>query len=111
MITEAFKCYLQSTYRDDVFTYRQRTLERICEWGDKYQPDSLNLYKSIIKRIKAGKDNPDKNPLRKNGKYVSLPMNNKKYVTLFFEQLQSPDKNKFDVYDFAVKDHIINASS
>ena len=108
MITEEFKCYLQGTYRDDIFHYKLGTLEKVCKWGDKWQPDSIKLFKTIITRIKAGKGDPDKNPLKKNGKYISLRMADRNYMTVFFEPLQLPDKNKFYIYDFEVNHYGID---
>jgi hypothetical protein len=111
MIPDEFKRYIQSTYRQDVFGYKQKALEKICTWGDKWQPDSIKLLKNILLRIKAGEGKPDKNPLKNTGKYVSCPAIGKKYMTLFFELSQPPDTHKFVIYDFKIGDYNISNSA
>jgi len=107
MIPEGFKSYIQSTCREDVFDYKVKALGKILAWGSKWQPDSIELFRNIITKIKAGKGEPDKNPLKKNGKYISRPGVTGKYMTIFFEPPQPPTTQKFIIYDFAIGDYKI----
>jgi hypothetical protein len=65
-------------------------------------PENIKVYKQIIRRIKSGEGSPDNNPLKKKGMRVSLPMINKKYMTIFFEPPQSPSTSYYFIYDFKI---------
>ena len=105
MIADAFKCYIQSTYRKDIFDYKVKTLGKICAWGDKWQPDSIQLFKQILRRIKNKKKVGHYNDkARKNGWYVTLPiLKTKKHMAVFFEY-PVPPKNVYTIYDFKITD-------
>ena len=105
MIPDDFKRYLQSTYREDNFHYKQKTLEKICEWNN-WTPNMVKVFKQILRRIKAGKGTQDNNPQKKAGMRMSLPILNNKYMTIFYEPPQPPVLY-FYIYGFTVSDYKI----
>jgi hypothetical protein len=84
----------------------QKTIEKILEWGEKWQPDSVKLFKLILRRIKGDKKYHKKH-INQQGKdvwYVSLPLaGTNKQMMLFFDY---PDPQKgieyFILHDFKV---------
>jgi hypothetical protein len=108
MIPDGFKCYIQSTYRetDSNFRFLQKPLENILEWGESWQPDSIQLFKLILRRIKENKKchKKDRNDQNENGWYVSLPLaGTNEQMVLFFEPPKPQEGIKYyTIYDFKI---------
>jgi hypothetical protein len=106
MITEEFKHFIQSTYRQDIFHYKLKTLGKICEFDD-WTPNLIKVFKQILRRIKAGEGTPDNNPRKKKGMRKSLPAINNKYMTIFFEPPEPPGIEYYYIYGFTISEYKI----
>jgi len=106
MITDEFRRYIRTTYREGFFHYKQKTLEKICEWNS-WTPEYIKVFKQILRRIKTGEGFPDNNPKKKKGMRVSLPTTDNKYMTIFFEPPQPPNTSYYYIYGFTISDYKI----
>ena len=106
MITDEFKCYIQSTYRKSNFQYKQKTLEKICDWNG-WTTDSIKIFKQILRRIQNGEGSPDNNPSKKKGMRLCLPLLKNRYMTIFFEPPQPPSTSYYFIYGFTISDYEI----
>jgi hypothetical protein len=101
MLTEEFKKYFRYTYTTDAFSYTAKAYEEIINWNG-WNPNTEVKFKEIIKNIKNGKGEEDKNPDIENGKYMSEIINGKEYMTVYFQLLEDYTETVYFIHDFII---------
>lgn len=103
MTVDELKTLIRNTSKNDIFDFTPTALAPILALAESWQQEWTEIFKTILKRIKTGKDSKkDKNV--KNGMYIPLPFpkNNKEFMVVFFTPLCLPETKRFLIYDFKI---------
>jgi hypothetical protein len=115
MLQDEVSSFLRSTYKNDIFRYKENAFSNICEWVDKFQPDSIKFYERLLELIKNDENKEDnkkfarKDSANENGWYMSLSINSPKNIVVFFEKIYIVNTNPskiehYDIYEFKIID-------
>jgi len=101
MLTEDFSGYFRDTYTKDAFSYTTKTYKEIIDWKG-WNPNTEEIFKKILRKIKKGNGYDDKNPDMKNGKYLSELISGKEYMTVYFKLMDEYTETVYFIYEFTI---------
>jgi hypothetical protein len=84
---------------NDNFFYSGFALKKILKDAEYWKEDRLEMFKTLLRRIKRGRGIPDHNPDNKEGMYVSGPAG-KSLMTIFFTK---DPTGYYRIYDFKLE--------
>ena len=94
-MTELEQIILDSK-ENDIFVYDGDVLEKILEDAEHWKSNRLDLFKSLLRRIKREKGVPEHDPKNKE-KHVGGPIGSTHYMAIFFT---TDPKGYYHIYDF-----------
>ena len=91
------KYLIREAQNNDNFGFSAASLGRIRDLADSWQAKWTTIFRLILRRIKNGQGFDDTG--NENGKYMTLPIDDKKSMVIFFKP---QEEKRYLIYDFKI---------
>ena len=91
------KDFIRNVQKNDKFDFSVTAIGPILALADSWQENWTTIFKRILARINKGEGYNDAR--NKNGKYMTLPINNKESMVIFFGP---PQASRYLIYGFKI---------
>jgi len=97
------KALIRNAVKNDIFDFTTTAITPILALAESWQPDWTELFKKLLRRIKAGKG-CKKDESYNNGMYVALPfsMKNREFMVIFYTPQCLHGTKRFLIYGFRI---------